>query len=110
MLKRFPYLFQLASYHIQGWSTIDYVHQFLIHREKAGKITTFYQIYGVSFNFIAVQDKGLTDVEFDTKNNKHKKAHKCYIEFKAQGNADALEGKFTKFEKELFEKAEKSGF
>ena len=76
--------------------------------KKSGKITAFYQIYGTSYNFIAVQDRGLEKVKFDTKNNKHKKAHKSYMEFKV--NTVALQGKFDKFEKELFKKAENSGF
>ena len=107
-LQHFPFLFQSASYHKQDLGTIDYVHQFPIHKDKAGKITAFYQIYGYSYNFIAVQDRGLKKAEFDTKNNRHKRAHKSYVYFK--GTLDGLEAKFAKFEKELFEKANNSGY
>ena len=105
-LQHFPFLFQSASYHKQDWDTIEHVHQFPIHKDKAGKITAFYQVYGSSYNFIAVQDRGLKKVKFDTKNNKYKKWYKAYQDFKA--NTDASEGKFVKFEKELFKKAESS--
>ena len=107
-LQEFPYLFQSALYHIQDMDTVHYVHQFPIHKDKAGKITAFYQIYGYSYNFIAVQDRGLKKAEFDTKNNRHKRAHKSYLYLK--NTMDGSEAKFVKFEKELFEKANNSGY
>ena len=49
---------------MQDPSTIDYVSQYPTHRDKAGKITAFYQTQGWSFNFVAVQHRSLKAPEF----------------------------------------------
>ena len=49
---------------MQNSETLKYVNQYPIHRDKAGRITAFYQVEGWSFNFFAVQHKSLEKSEF----------------------------------------------
>ena len=49
---------------MQDPGTIDYVSQYPTHRDKAGKITAFYQTQGWSFNFVAVQHRSLKAPQF----------------------------------------------
>ena len=61
----YPFLFQAASCHVQDVKTNQTTSQYLPHTDKAGLITAFYQVQGVSYNFVAVQDTA-SEPQFET--------------------------------------------
>ena len=91
---KYPYLFQSAAFHKQDWKTVFNVNQYPIHRDKAGRITAFYQVEGWSFNFFAVQHKILQKSEFLEDDG-----YQLYQMFKYQHEAKDIKEKLERFEK-----------
>ena len=102
--EKYPYLFQAAAFHTQDPATVDNVYQYPTHRDKAGKITAFYQSGGWSFNFIAVQHRSLTVAQFCEDNG-----YQQYLLFKYNANDKDCQ-KMDKFERHLFKEANEGSF
>ena len=65
----YPFLFQAASFHIQDMETVGSISQYIPHVDKVGLITAFYQVQGISYNFVAVQDITSKDKEVKFKSD-----------------------------------------
>ena len=90
-------MFGSAAFHMQDSDTIEYVNQYPIHRDKAGRITAFYQVEGWSFNFFAVQHKSLQKSKFLEDDG-----YQFYQMFKHQHMADKIvRPKIASFERNI---------
>ena len=52
---KYPFLLGACSCHLQDADSIDLTCQYVPHIDKTGTIAAFYQLTGVSYNFVAVQ-------------------------------------------------------
>ena len=95
-------MFGSTAFHKQDWDTLFDVNQYPIHRDKAGKITAFYQVEGWSFNFFAVQHKTLQKSEFLEDDG-----FQMYQMFKYQHEAKDIKEKLERFEKNILRESNK---
>ena len=70
--------------------------QYVPHTDKAGLITAFYQVQGISYNFVAVQDPA-SEVQFETDDDDYIR----YEHYKEQLNKKERK-KIIEFEKDIF--------
>ena len=86
-------MFEAVS-HIQDRVTLDITFQYAHHVNKVGKIVTFYQLQGVSYNFVAVQDSNKKDEDttFDKNGDKKRYCHfKHLLTLKEKEKVDQFE-------------------
>ena len=79
--------------------TLAKTSQYIPHIDKIGKITAFYQVQGISYNFVAVQAIKSKDnaVKFETNDD-----YKRYKHYKEQLD-DEERKKINKFEDDIFQ-------
>ena len=78
--------------------TLAKTSQYIPHIDKIGKITAFYQVQGISYNFVAVQDVKSKDnkVKFETSDD-----YKRYRHYKEQLD-EKERGKLNAFEEDIY--------
>ena len=94
----YPCLFQAASCHVQDVENNQTASQYLPHTDKTGLITAFYQVQGISYNFVAVEGAA-SEPQFETDDDDYKE----YEHYKKQLNEKERK-KINKFEKDMFKK------
>ena len=99
----YPFLFQAASFHIQDMETVGSISQYIPHVDKVGLITAFYQVQGISYNFVAVQDIKIKDneVKFQTSDDYSRYKHyKEQLDEKEKRKLNAFEENIFKLGKD----------
>ena len=78
--------------------TLNKTSQYIPHVDKLGFITAFYQVQGISYNFVAVQDVKSKDneVKFETSDD-----YKRYRHYKEQLD-EKERGKLNAFEEDIY--------
>ena len=101
----YPFLFQAASCcHVQDVETDLTTSQCVPHTDKAGLITAIYQVQGISYNFVAVQDPA-SEVQFETDDDDYIR----YEHYKEQLNKKERK-KIIEFEKDIFKAGKEKAY